>query len=83
MNGIAVVSVIIGSDDPEHAARNLSAILKPVLGVKERCITGKDELVSDFAYHIKVLHDANPLSHNMTNLVCILCFALLLSYLSM
>ncbi|KAB5570080.1 Hydroxyethylthiazole kinase family-domain-containing protein [Coniochaeta sp. 2T2.1] len=70
LNGIAVVSVIMGSEDPENAARDLSAIVKPVLGLKEEYVIGlKDDLVSDFAYHIKVLHDVNPLSHNMTNLV--------------
>ncbi|KAB5558656.1 Hydroxyethylthiazole kinase family-domain-containing protein [Coniochaeta sp. 2T2.1] len=70
LNGIAVVSVIMGSEDPEYAARDLSAMVKPVLGLKEEHASGlKDDLVSDFASHIKVLHEAHPLCHNMTNLV--------------
>ncbi|OIW34098.1 TMP-TENI-domain-containing protein [Coniochaeta ligniaria NRRL 30616] len=72
LNGIAVVSVIMGADDPEQVANGLLELLGPVLpskhatGAMKTLSTESDLRISNA---IKAVHDTTPLSHNMTNLV--------------
>lgn len=70
LNGIAVVSVIMGADDPKDAARQLLKLIQPVLPPKRVHQPLDIKSIASFASVIKAVHDATPLSHNMTNLVC-------------
>lgn len=71
VDGVAVVSAIMGADDPEKPARQLLDVVKPALSTKRARVgagRGSQDL-SVYAGIIKSVHDATPLSHNMTNLV--------------
>lgn len=69
LNGIAVVSVIMGADDPEGAASQLLKLIQPVLPPNRVHEPLDSKSIASFAKIIKAVHDATPLSHNMTNLV--------------
>jgi thiamine-phosphate diphosphorylase/hydroxyethylthiazole kinase len=72
LDGIAVVSVIMGADDPEDSAGRLLEIIRDGLPSKVRA-ADEDQLSAEsaslYANIIKSVHDSTPLSHNMTNLV--------------
>jgi thiamine-phosphate diphosphorylase / hydroxyethylthiazole kinase len=67
LDGVAIVSAIMAADDAEEAARSLLGLVKspPPFGSSTEAKLD----VGLVATIIKAVHDANPLSHNMTNLV--------------
>lgn len=71
LQGIAVVSDIMGADDPEAAAYRLKNIIKsqatPILG---HPVLSNPVDWQVWGAIIKAVHETTPLSHNMTNLVC-------------
>ncbi|KAK0711173.1 Hydroxyethylthiazole kinase family-domain-containing protein [Lasiosphaeris hirsuta] len=75
LDGVALVSAIVGVPDPEAAARNLLSLVKTHAdSYKTPTRTESDTVIrSDFGLFvpaiIKKIHGNTPLSHNMTNLV--------------
>ncbi|KFY37754.1 hypothetical protein V495_06973, partial [Pseudogymnoascus sp. VKM F-4514 (FW-929)] len=75
LDGIALVSAIIGAKDPKEAAQNLKhlvntppafAALSPSDNSRVEDVAGALEAVPSI---IKSVNETNPLCHNMTNLV--------------
>lgn len=77
MDGVAVVSAIISSEDPEVESRGLLELMESVpkfvtstsekrLGPDEERAIRQGKIVGEW---IKKVDEAIPLSHNMTNLV--------------
>ncbi|KAK4668082.1 thiamine biosynthetic bifunctional enzyme [Podospora pseudoanserina] len=72
LNGVAVVSAIMSADDPEEASKELLTLVKSsdkfrgssLMGA--RASKGVLEVAGEI---IKKVHEAKPLTHNMTNLV--------------
>jgi thiamine-phosphate diphosphorylase / hydroxyethylthiazole kinase len=62
VDGVAVVSAIIASADPEVAARELRSLVKLPPEFDKR-------LMEKIAGVVKAVIEKKPLSHNMTNLV--------------
>lgn len=79
LTGVAVVSAIMAAQDPEGAARRLLVLSANPAGFEfdmywgeAARATGLPESISQVPNIIKMVHDTTPLSHNMTNLVCVL-----------
>src|SRR5947199_193933 len=79
IDGVAVVSAIVGAQDPEAAAEHLSKLLKSPPPFKAKSSEPhfwleKDEdeaahVISEAVNATKKVREVGPLSHNMTNLV--------------
>ncbi|KAL2047137.1 hypothetical protein N7G274_001156 [Stereocaulon virgatum] len=72
LDGIAVVSAIIAAADPEDAAAALRRLIDnvpPTLSPKANENQKVETLLSQIPSIVKKLVQANPLCHNMTNLV--------------
>jgi thiamine-phosphate diphosphorylase/hydroxyethylthiazole kinase len=75
LSGVAVVSAIIAAPDPKNEARKLLALLKDGMPVRQPSpakllkATDPRQIVTMVPAAIKAVHEATPLSHNMTNLV--------------
>lgn len=73
LNGVAVVSAIIGADDPKVAAATLQRLIRnpPAFAISyERCnVTEVGTLVGNVNAILQCLVATKPLNHNMTNLV--------------
>jgi thiamine-phosphate diphosphorylase/hydroxyethylthiazole kinase len=78
IDGVAVVSAIVGAENPQEASSHLQRLIKspppfskssdPVFWMEKN----EDEMTSLLAASAKAtkaVHDKSPLSHNMTNLV--------------
>ncbi|KAK0669492.1 putative thiamine biosynthetic bifunctional enzyme [Cercophora samala] len=72
LDGVAVVSAIMSADDPEEASRELLTLIDSSDKFRGSALSGSREdkgvleVVGDI---IKKVHEAKPLTHNMTNLV--------------
>ncbi|KAK2070296.1 hypothetical protein P8C59_004802 [Phyllachora maydis] len=78
LDGVAVVSAIMAAADPEAASRTLLRLVQspPPFGGSAADgggggggAEGAREMVASAAAIVQAMHDATPLSHNMTNLV--------------
>jgi hypothetical protein len=75
LDGVAVVSAVIGAPDPEEAASNLLNLIKTPYPLQSD-LSGEINLDSPFDVTtsveevVQMIHETTPLSHNITNLVC-------------
>lgn len=76
LDGVAVVSAIMGTLDPDGEARRLLDLIKPLLSVprdsakqKKRKPADPEEVLALVPEVVLAVHRTTPLSHNMTNLV--------------
>lgn len=73
INGIAVVSAIIGADDPKEAAEELRELVwaPAAFDVQQRPLYHgtHEEIQERVPPVVAAVAEANPLCHNMTNLV--------------
>jgi thiamine-phosphate diphosphorylase/hydroxyethylthiazole kinase len=73
INGVAVVSAIIGAESPKDAASHLSRLISsPAPFAFAPTSSGSvslPTLIRSLSSLVKSVHTASPLSHNMTNLV--------------
>lgn len=75
LDGVAIVSAIMGAEDPKAAAANLLKLVTapPPFAIKELANFSKAKdvqgLLDQVASVIKGVGEQTPLSHNMTNLV--------------
>ncbi|KAK8237887.1 Hydroxyethylthiazole kinase family-domain-containing protein [Phyllosticta capitalensis] len=74
LDGIAIVSAIIGADDPLKAAQNLKRVVEtpPAFAIEQTTPIGLQErevLFREIPPVVKALADLTPLCHNMTNMV--------------
>ncbi|KAK3357442.1 Hydroxyethylthiazole kinase family-domain-containing protein [Lasiosphaeria hispida] len=70
LDGVAVVSAVVGVPDPEAAAGNLLSLVKTHADFyRQPSRADRISLDSYVPAIIKKIHDTTPLSHNMTNLV--------------
>lgn len=70
LNGIAVVSALMGASNPRAAAERLRELLSAGELRRNRTLAVRD-IVSSVPSIVKAVHEKTPLSHNMTNLVCL------------
>ncbi|EMC99279.1 hypothetical protein BAUCODRAFT_31607 [Baudoinia panamericana UAMH 10762] len=72
LDGVAVVSAIMASDDPKDATQHLCKLISqppPFVTPVSRGKLTRDELVAKAPVIVKRMAQAKPLCHNMTNLV--------------
>ncbi|KAK7544634.1 Hydroxyethylthiazole kinase family-domain-containing protein [Phyllosticta citribraziliensis] len=74
LDGVAVVSAIIGADDPFKAAQELKRLVEtpPAFAVEQKTPVGlekPDVIRMEIPPVLKALADLTPLCHNMTNMV--------------
>jgi thiamine-phosphate diphosphorylase/hydroxyethylthiazole kinase len=77
LDGVAVVSAIMAASDPQAASRKLLGLFNSPPPFHVDLGTGPmawdkadaEALVAQVPSVIKTIHETNPLSHNMTNLV--------------
>ncbi|KAL8356558.1 hypothetical protein RB601_001732 [Gaeumannomyces tritici] len=73
LDGVAVVSAIVASPDPEAAARELRRLVRdpPPFATREGTAEPRDpaDILALVPGVISAMHETTPLSHNMTNLV--------------
>ena len=75
LDGVAVVSAIVAARDPKKAAEELMNLVKspPSFAAESFAYAERQKVTSALLGKvpaiIKAVHDATPLSHNMTNLV--------------
>ncbi|KUI65124.1 putative thiamine biosynthetic bifunctional enzyme [Cytospora mali] len=75
LDGVAVVSAIVGAPDPEAESRRLLDLVRRTLALRQRsrseysAAVTKEGILRLVPGVIKAVHEQKPLSHNMTNLV--------------
>lgn len=76
LNGVAIVSALMAAPDPEGEARRLLSLVRaaPLFRQDGEDTAGQKvveahDIIALVPAVIKAVHDATPLSHNMTNLV--------------
>lgn len=70
LDGVAVVSAIIASTEPQEAARKLRALLtEPAFSESKSTEGGLEGLLAKVPVIVKAVEEEGPLCHNMTNLV--------------
>jgi thiamine-phosphate diphosphorylase/hydroxyethylthiazole kinase len=72
LDGVAVVSAIMASSDPEESSRNLRELIRqppPFATTVTRSKLSREGIISKASGIIKRMADKKPLCHNMTNLV--------------
>ncbi|RFU29173.1 hypothetical protein B7463_g7177, partial [Scytalidium lignicola] len=75
LDGVAIVSAIIGAEDPTKAAEELKSLIQKPPPFAAAALENKEKirepklLIERVPSVVKALAERNPLSHNMTNLV--------------
>lgn len=72
LNGIAVVSAIVGASDPKMASSNLRSLINsppPFATMVSKAQLSRSDIIAKVPSLIKRLAEKKPLCHNMTNLV--------------
>ena len=72
MDGVAVVSAIVGAHDVRSAAADLKRLASsppPFVSQPQNLIQDSQEMKERIFEAVKAVHEQSPLSHNMTNLV--------------
>ena len=72
LDGVAVVSAIVGAEDPKTASSELRRLVgkpPPFAAVNGRKVTAVKDLLAAVPGVVKHLGETTPLCHNMTNLV--------------
>ena len=70
LDGVAVVNAIIGSPEPQEAARKLRALMtEPSFSESKPTEGGLEGLLAKVPVIVRTVEEEGPLCHNMTNLV--------------
>ncbi|KAK1765769.1 hypothetical protein QBC33DRAFT_543912 [Phialemonium atrogriseum] len=76
LNGVAIVSALMAAPDPEGEARRLLSLVRAAPLFRQdgedragQKLVEAHDIIALVPAVIKAVHDATPLSHNMTNLV--------------
>ncbi|KAJ2905946.1 putative thiamine biosynthetic bifunctional enzyme [Zalerion maritima] len=74
LDGVAIVSAIMGSQDPQQAAKELATLVAtPAFPLYALEVTDKSDFTKNLSRLRKRVAEKKPICHNMTNLVSNLC----------